>query len=138
MATKKEDIMDLLKTQHKYLTPEGTEPMVESETHLKYITHIAVIHSSLPGNVYKLKMAGAVPSANKVLSQFFELYYSNKTFCESLVMYLAKISVCELNSSHNNPIIEEKVNGFIRLMVTYNKTYAFIIQPIWAVLPTDI
>ena len=40
VATDKEVIMDLLKIQRKYITPNGTELMVESKAHLKYITHL--------------------------------------------------------------------------------------------------
>ena len=62
--------MDLLKTQRKYITPNGMELMVESEAHLKYITHMEGIHSTFHNNEYKLNMAGAVPSADKFMLYF--------------------------------------------------------------------
>ena len=98
--------MDLLKTQREYLTPDGTELMVEAEAQLKYITHMGGIHSTLPNNEYRLNMAGAVPSAKKILSQFVELYDTRKAFRESLVVSLEKTDVCKLTSNHNSPRIE--------------------------------
>ena len=71
-------------------------------------------------------MAGAVPSVNKFLLQFVELYDANKTLRDYLVVSLAKTFMCKLSSRHNSPKIEENVTGFIRVLVTYNKTCAYI------------
>ena len=100
--------------------------MVEANAQLKYITDMEGIHSALPNNEYKIKMAGAVPSADKFLSQFVELYDANDTLRESLVVSLAKTAVCKRTSSHKNPRTEEKVTGFIPVIGTYNKTCAYI------------
>ena len=101
--------MDLLKIQRKYLTPNGTELMIESKAHIKYIAHMEGIHSALPNNCYKINMDGAVPSDKIFLSQFVELYDANNNLRDSLVVYMKKTAVCNLTSSHNNPIMEENV-----------------------------
>ena len=48
IATDKQAIMDLLKTQCKYQTIDGTELMVEAKSQLKYTTPMDWIHSTLP------------------------------------------------------------------------------------------
>ena len=126
MAPNKEAIMDIIKAQCKYLTPDDTELTVEAKAQLKYITYMEVIKYALPNNEYKLKMAGAVPSANTILLQFVEFYDANRNFRDSLVVSLEKTAVCKLTSSHNNPRTEEKVTVFIRVIGTYNKTCASI------------
>ena len=63
-------------------------------------------------------MASDVPNVEKFMSQFVELYDSNNTLRESLVVSLAKNNLWKLTPSHNNPIIKEKVTGFIRILGT--------------------
>ena len=71
-------------------------------------------------------MAGAVPSANKIMLQFVEFYDANKNFRESLVVSLENTSVWNLTSIHNNSRNEEIFTGFIRVLGTYNKSCASI------------
>lgn len=124
--TDRKAIADLIRTQNKYFSPEGLELKDEAQAQLDYVVTMQDVHSSLPRKKYKIDIPGAVPSANNFLVQFSELYESNKNFQDSLVVSLLKSAVYKLKTGCRNPMIEEKVTGFIRVLGTYNKTCASI------------
>ena len=72
-------------------------------------------------------MTGALPSAYKFLSHFVELYDSNETFCESLIVSLEKTAVCNLISIHSKSKIEENPTEVIHVIGTYNMTCVSIV-----------
>ena len=82
-------------------------------------------------------MYGAVPTAEKFLSQFVESYDPNKKFRESIDVSLVKAAMCKLTSSHNNPIIEERSLDLSVYLAHITRPVHLLPQPIWAVLPTD-